>query len=103
MAWALHGAGLCFAQFARGLHFTVAAVQALRRFARGVFAAALAGAVVPTAVVLLLTTGGPHPAALAISLGSQHLFMLLFAGVLWQIAAVLARAVTLAEENAQFV
>ncbi|MEP6824526.1 MAG: hypothetical protein ABI919_06890 [Ramlibacter sp.] len=103
MALALRDAGHCFAQFARGAHFTVAAVQALRRFARGVLIAAVAGALVPTAMVLLLTTGGPQPAVLAVSFGSQHVFMLLFASVLWQIASVLARAVALAEENAQFV
>jgi len=52
----------------------------------------------------VLTSAVPAgPRALSLSLGSNELLTLLFAGMVWQIAAVMARAVALAEENAQFV
>lgn len=37
---------------------------------------------------------------LTVGLGSNELITLLFAGMVWQIAAVMSRAVALAEENA---
>jgi len=52
----------------------------------------------------VLTLGAPAgQRALAMGLGSNELLTLLFAGMVWQISAVMAKAVALAEENAQFV
>jgi hypothetical protein len=103
MAGALVRASRCLRAFARGEHFTLAAVKELRGFAALVFAAGVVGALVPTLSVLLLSALGPGPRSLVLSFGSQQLFLLLFSGVTWQIASVLARAVALAEEHAQIV
>lgn len=103
MAVALLRAAACLRAFARGRYFSREPVTALRAFAAWALAAGLAGVAVPVAVVLVLTVGGPGPGTLALSLGSQQLFLILFAAVAWQIAAVLARAVALAEDHAQIV
>jgi hypothetical protein len=103
MARALWCARVCLSALARRDYFSRAPVQALRGFAAWAFAAGLAGVLVPAAVLLLLTLGGPGPATLSLSLGSQQLFLLVFSALAWQIAAVLARAVVLAEEHAQIV
>jgi hypothetical protein len=53
---------------------------------------------------VVLTAGAPvGQRALALGFGSNELLTLLFAGMVWQIAAIMAKAVALAEENAQFV
>jgi Protein of unknown function (DUF2975) len=103
MAAALVRASRCLHAFARGEHFTLGAVKELRAFAALVFAAGVACTLVPTVAVLLLSMSGPGPRSLVLSFGSQHLFLLLFSALTWQIAAVLARAVALAEEHAQIV
>jgi Protein of unknown function (DUF2975) len=103
MALALLRASRCLAAFARGEHFSLAAVRDLRGFAALVLLAGIACTLVPTLIVLLLTLGRPGQASLALSFDSQHLLLLLFAGVTWQIARVLAKAVALAEEHAQIV
>jgi hypothetical protein len=103
MALALVRASHCLRAFARGEHFTLGAVKALRAFAAWVFAAGVACMLVPPLALLLLSVQGPGPHAFVLSFGSQHLFLLLFSAVTWQIAAVLARAVALADEHAQIV
>ena len=103
MAVALWHASRCLAAFSRREYFSALAVHHLRRFSALVFFAGLAGVVMPTLAVLVLTTGGSGQASLSISLGSDDLFLLLFAGVSWQIARVLGRAVALAEDHAQIV
>lgn len=100
---ALLHAGRCLAAFARGEHFSLAALRDLRGFAAMMLVAGIASAAVPTLIVLLLTTGGPGQSTLAISVGSQQLMLLLFAGVTWCIANVLAKALALAEEHALIV
>jgi Protein of unknown function (DUF2975) len=103
MSAALVRASRCLRAFARGEHFTLGAVKELRAFAALVFAAGVACTLVPTVAVLLLSMSGQGPHSLVLSFGSQHLFLLLFSAVTWQIASVLARAVALAEEHAQIV
>jgi hypothetical protein len=103
MAVALVRASRCLRAFARGDHFTLGAVTELRAFAALVFAAGVACTIVPPLALLLLSLAGPGPHSLVLSFGSQHLFLLLFSAVTWQIAAVLARAVLLADEHAQIV
>jgi hypothetical protein len=103
MSFAMTIAYRCFSGFARGEYFTRAAVRHLRGFARAMFGAAVASFIVPPVVGLIMTVGGSGQASLVISLGSQHLVLLVFAGVVWQMASVMARAVALAEENAQIV
>lgn len=103
MSVALVRAYRCLSAFARGDCFTPEAVREMRAFAALVFVAGVAGALVPSAIVLLLTLGGPGQATLALSIGTPHVFLLLFSAITWRIAAVLARAVALADENALFV
>jgi Protein of unknown function (DUF2975) len=103
MSYAMTIAYRCFSGFARGEYFTHAAVRHLRGFARAMFGAALACLIVPPLVGLIITIGSSGQASLVVSLGSQHLVLLVFAGVVWQMASVMAKAVALAEENAQFV
>lgn len=102
--YALWRAHLCFRGFVRGDVFTLATVRHLRGFAAGLLAASCAGLVVPTAVAWLLTLGAPVGSrALSVSVGSQQLLMLLFSGIVWQIGHAMARAVELAEDNAQII
>lgn len=103
MAAALLQASRCLAAFARRQYFSALAVRYMRGFSAFVFLAGVAGMLVPTLVVLVATTAGPGPASLTLSFGSDDLFLLLFAGISWQIARVLGRAVALAEDHAQIV
>ena len=103
MAVALWRASRCLRAFARAEHFSLTAVRELQGFAALMLVAGVASAVVPTLIILLLTTGGPGQASLTLAVSSQHLLLLLFAGLTWKIASVLAKAVALAEEHAQIV
>lgn len=103
MSLGLVRAARCLRGFAAPEPLTPRAVRELRACAGAVFAAGLAGLALPTLSVWLLTAGDPRGGVLTLALSSHQLFLLLFAGVTWCIAGVLARAVALAEENAQFV
>ena len=104
MAYGLVRAWQCFAGFARGAVFSLGTVRHLRGFASGLLAASLAGLLVPTLLSALLTWGAPAGSrSLAVALGGQHLLMLLFAGIVWQIAHAMARAIEIADDNAQIV
>jgi len=103
-AYGLVCAMRCFSGFSQAEYFSVRTVRYLRGFAAGVFASVVAGFLVSMLTSVLLTAGIPAgQRALAVSLGSNELLTLLFAGMVWQIAAVMAKAVAMAEENAQFV
>ena len=104
MAYGLLRARLCFLGFMRGETFSVGTVRHLRGFALGMFAAAVAGLLSPALVSVLLTLGAPPgKRALSLGIGSDDLLMLLFAGIVWQIARVMTQAVELADEHAQIV
>jgi hypothetical protein len=104
MAYGLVRASQCFTGFARGAVFSLGTVQHLRGLAAGLLGAGLAGLLAPTLLGLLFTWGAPTGQhALAVSLGSQQLLMLLFAGIVWQIAHVMVRAREIADDNAQIV
>ena len=94
----------CFSGFSQSEYFSLRNVRYLRGFAAGVFASVVTGFFVSMAISVVLTLGAPAgQRALAMGLGSNELMTLLFAGMVWQISAVMAKAVALAEENAQFV
>lgn len=103
MSYALVIASRTFVGFSKGEYFALVSVQRLRGFARAVFAAAVVGIVVPPLIGLMLTMGVSTSAALNLTLSSHQVILLLFAGVVWQMAGVLAKAVALADENAAFV
>ncbi len=94
----------CFSGFSQAEYFSLRTVKYLRGFAAGIFASVVMGVVSSTLITVVLTAGAPAgQRALALGFGSNELLTLLFAGMVWQIAAVMAKAVALAEENAQFV
>lgn len=94
----------CFKLFAAGQVFAARAVSFLRRFAGWVAASVAAGIVAQSAISVALTLNNPPGMRhLAISIGSDQLFALFFAGMVWLMAAVIGHGQTLAEENAGFV
>ena len=104
IAYGLLRARLCFLGFVRGEAFSLGTVRHLRGFAIGMFASAIAGLLSPVLISVLLTLGAPAGRrSLVLGLGSSEVLMLLFAGIVWQIAHVMTRAVELADEHAQIV
>ncbi|OYT93051.1 MAG: hypothetical protein CFE43_05980 [Burkholderiales bacterium PBB3] len=104
MSYGLLRARQCFMGFVRGETFSLGTVIHLRGFAAGLLVSSLTGLVAPPLMTVLLTWGAPEgQRSMAVALGAQHLLMLLFAGIVWQIAHVMSRAIEIADENAQIV
>ncbi len=96
-------ARMCFSGFARGQLFTSQAVRYLRSFAAWTFASALAAVLVGPVLSVVLTLHNPAGMRhLAIGIGSDHMLTLLFATMVWLMAAVIGQGRALAEENAAF-
>jgi membrane protease YdiL (CAAX protease family) len=94
----------CFKLFAAGRVFTADAVRCLRQFAGWVMVSVAAGIVAGTVISVLLTVHNPaNMRHLAVGIGSDQIFTLFFAGMVWLMAAVIAQGQTLAEENATFI
>jgi hypothetical protein len=94
----------CFKHFAAGEVFTAATVRCLRRFAGWVAVSVAASMIASTAISVLLTLNNPPGLHhLAIGIGTDQLFTLFFAGMVWLMAAVIGQGQVLAEENAKFV
>ncbi len=94
----------CFRRFVAGEIFSAGTVRCLRRFAGWVMASVATGMVTATAISVLLTINNPPGLRhLAISVGSDQVFTLFFAGMVWLMAAVIGEARELADENAAFV
>ena len=104
VSYALICAQRCFRSFVRGAYFTLEVVRSLRHFAGAVALAAVTGSLMAPLLTWLLTLDAEPGHELA-ALGGQscYLLMLLFAGIVWQIADAMTKAVVLAEENSQFV
>jgi hypothetical protein len=106
---ALLGVGLlharaCFTQFARGTFFTMTTVSQLRGFAGWVCASVVAHIIARTVLTLVMSfASATQKLQLTVGVGSDQLFALFIAGMVWLIAAVMTHAVTLADEHAQFV
>lgn len=94
----------CFRLFAAGQVFTSQAARRLRNFAGWVLGSVVAGIVATAAITAVLTMNNPPGMRhLAVSVGSDQVFMLLFAGMVWLMAAVIGQGTSMAEENATFV
>jgi hypothetical protein len=94
----------CFGLFARGDVFTHRAVRYLQGFAGWSLVSVVAGIAAGAAVSVVLTWHNPPGTRhLAIGLGTDQVFMVFFAGVVWLMAAVIGQGAALAEENASFV
>jgi hypothetical protein len=104
VAYGLLRARQCFRGFVRGESFSLGTVRHLRGLAVGMLVSAVAGLSSPALISVLLTLDAPAGQhALSVRVGSSEILMLLFAGVVWQIAHVMTQAVALAEEHAQIV
>jgi hypothetical protein len=94
----------CFEMFAQGQVFSLQSTALLGRFAGWVAWAALASMLARSATSVLLTLNNPPGLRhLSVGIGSDHVFTLFFAGLVWLMAAVIAQGQTLAEENEGFV
>lgn len=94
----------CFSLFAAGQIFTSETVACLRRFAAWVAASVAAGMVGNTSISVLITVlNPPGMRQLVIGIGSEQVFALLFAGMVWLMAAVMSQGQLLAEENASYI
>lgn len=94
----------CFRLFAAGQLFTSETVGCLRGFAAWVAASVAAGMVANTAISVLITVlNPPGMRQLVIGVGSEQVFALLFAGMVWLMAAVMSQGQLLAEENATYI
>lgn len=100
---ALVAASRCFFAFGSGQYFDVGVVTALRAFGARVALAAIIALATPTllGLVALPSSTGSH--ALVVEVGSTQLLGLLFGGIVWAIGGVMARAVEMADYNAQIV
>ena len=104
LAYGLVRAAWCLRSIARGEVFGRGTVRHLRGFAVGVFMSAVAGVLVGPATSVALAWNAPAGArSFPLQLDSQPLLMLLFAGIVWQVAHVMTHAAELAEEHAQIV
>jgi hypothetical protein len=102
-SWGLVSAMRCFSGFSQGEYFSARNVSYLRGFAAGIFASVVASVFSSTLIGLVLTWPATGRHALTLGMGSNELLTLLFAGMVWQIAAVMARAVAEAEEETRYV
>jgi hypothetical protein len=94
----------CFRHFACGSFFTPPTIRGLRGFAAAMFGSGLAGLVTPSLLSLVLTVAnGPGQRQLVVNVHTGQLLMLLMASLVWIVAAVMARAAAIEEENTQFV
>lgn len=104
LVYALTCAWRCFRSFARGEYLSLAVVRNLRGFAAWMFWSTVVALLTTPVLTLLITLGaGPDGHRVSVNFSSTQALTLLFAGIVWQVAAVMTRAVALAEENAQFV
>jgi hypothetical protein len=100
----LRQAQRCFAQFASGQIFTRLAVRCLQRFAGWTLVSVLAGIVTAAAISVLITLHNPPGLRqLAVGVGTDQVFSVFFAGMVWLMAAVIGQGQALADENASFI
>ena len=104
LVYGLINARRCFAGFAAGEFFSLAAADRLRNFAIAVAASSLLEPLSGGALSVLLSINGlSGPRTLRLEIGSETLIMMIFAGTVAIIAWLMAEAAGLAEENEQFV
>ncbi|MEM8986046.1 MAG: DUF2975 domain-containing protein [Pseudomonadota bacterium] len=90
--------------FSRGAFFSADAVKALKRFSAACFYGGLAQILIRAAFSLLFTYDNPPgQKAVAISISSNDVFVLLFSGVFLLIASIMAEGRKIAAENAEII
>lgn len=104
LIFGLLGARRCFAGLATGRIFTPRSIGGLQAFSLGVAASAVLKPLAGAALAVLLSWNGPDGAkTLVLSIGSDTLISLLFAGIVAVFAWIMAEAVEISDENDQFV
>jgi hypothetical protein len=104
LIWGLMRARRCFESFAANRFFTIDNIRQLRGLATAVLVSTLLKPLVGAVLSVVLSAQTyAQGKALVISLSSDSLLALLFAGLVSVTAWVLAEANSIAEENAQFV
>jgi hypothetical protein len=104
LTYGLMQARRCFTEFAGGRIFSMRTVGGLRMFSIAIALSALFKPLASAALsVLLSSTAVSGGRTLALTVGSDTLLTLLFAGMVAVIAWVMTDAVALADENAQFI
>lgn len=93
----------CFAAFAAGLIFSAETAGWLRNFAVAVTASALLKPFAGAALSVLLSWHGSGSKAVVFNISSEMVLGLIFGGTVALIAWVMREAMTIADENAQFV
>ncbi|UCV16692.1 DUF2975 domain-containing protein [Quatrionicoccus australiensis] len=94
----------CFLLFGAGRVFSGEAIRYLRNFAAWSVASAIAKIFCDAAASVVVTLANtPGQRMLALGLGSDQLFLLFFAALVWLMAGVIGEGLALADENASFV
>ena len=101
LSWGLWRLATTLRLFGQGQPFAPAAARGFRDFGWSVLACAVLKPIAGTALSVLLTWRGEK--ALAVSISSDTLLLLLLGGVMALVGWALGEAALLAEENAQFV
>lgn len=100
----LHFARRCFQLFGRGEYFDIRAVKALRGFAGMTALSCVLGFVLQAPLSVVLSFHNPvGQRFISLGIGTDQLYALFISATVWVIAAVMARAVAIARENAEFV
>ncbi|MCA6124856.1 DUF2975 domain-containing protein [Bradyrhizobium sp. WSM 1704] len=104
LIWGLSRVRGCFLQFAQGHFFTAGNVARLRDLAIAMLVSTLLKPVIGALLSILLSWQTyAQGKAIVVSLGSETLLALLFAGLIAVTAWVMAEANAIADEQAQFV
>jgi len=104
LIFGLLGARRCFAGLATGHIFTPRSIGGLQALSMGVAASAILKPLAGAALVLLLSWNAPERTrTLVLTIGSDTLISLLFAGIVAVFAWIMAEAVEISDENDQFV
>jgi hypothetical protein len=102
LIYGLFGARRCFRAFASGRIFSPETIGGLKTLSLAIVVSTVLKPLAGAALSVLLS-GGPGGRTLALNIGSDTLLALIFAGTVAVIAWVMAEAIEIADENAQFV
>ncbi|MDH7795438.1 MULTISPECIES: DUF2975 domain-containing protein [unclassified Beijerinckia] len=104
LIYGLMNARQCFAAFAAGHIFSAETAGRLRNFAVAIIASAVLKPFAGAALSVLLSWhGSPGTKSLVFNVGSDTLLGMIFGGTVALIAWVMREAMTIADENAQFI
>jgi len=104
LLWGLAQVRVCLAAFSRGQLFGPRTARGLRNLALAMAGTAAIAPIAGAAMSVILSWGAPAgQKQVALSLGSDQLLMLLFAGMLALVSWTMLEAAEIAQENAEFV